>query len=78
MFLYVREIVRMLDFCSLRRVQKLAKHENFQIYGMLLVSFLHSSAYLGFHGAAPIHYVQAAILNILPPHLRSTTILLDT
>ena len=31
-----------------------------------------------FHGAAPIPYVQMAILNLTHPYLRSTTILLDT
>ena len=30
-----------------------------------------------FHGAAPILYVQAAILNLPHPYLRSTTVLLD-
>ena len=30
-----------------------------------------------FHGAAPIAYVQAAILNLGDPQVRSTSVLLD-
>ena len=32
----------------------------------------------GYPGAAPVHYVQDANLNLPNPYLRSTTVLLDT
>ena len=44
---------------------------------MLSASSLHSSALFIFHGATPISYVQAAILNLSHPYLRSTIVLLD-